>query len=201
MLFKKQPNSGIENRADHDQKREPGQIWLFFSLVGFAVCMRFLPHMFNVTPIMAVALLSGFHFRNKSIALLVPLSAMFLSDLFIGLHSLLLFIYAPILISVLLGNWMYSQNSEKAWPVKQSLQLSVLGSVLFFVSSNLGVFFLAGMYPFSFLGLTECFSAALPFFERSLLGDLMFTTCLFSIYSFVRQTYPNAFGSRELSRG
>ncbi len=177
------------------------QVWMFLSLVGFAVCMRFLPHLFNVTPIMAVALLSGFHFRNKSAAVLVPLTAMFVSDIFIGLHSLLFFIYAPIVISVFLGSWMKSRNPVKAWPVKQSLALSILGSGLFFVISNLGVFFLSGMYPLNSLGLTECYVAALPFFERSLLGDLMFTSVLFSIYAFVRQTYPNAFGSRELRHG
>ena len=179
---------------------ELSQVLLFLSLVFFAFCMRFLPHLFNVTPIMAVALLSGFHFKNKSIAVLVPLSAMFLSDLFIGLHSLLLFIYVPILISVFLGAWMQSKNQNKAWPVKQSLQLSVIGSVLFFAISNLGVFFLSGMYPLNSLGLTSCYAAAIPFFERSLIGDLMFTAALFSIYSFARQAFPKL-AAKELSHG
>ncbi len=169
---------------------EKSQVCLFLGLVIFAFSMRFLPHLFNVTPIMAVALLSGFHFRNKTLAVLVPLASMFLSDLVIGLHGILLFIYAPILISVLLGAWMRAKNEKKAWPVRTSLKLSAIGSVLFFAISNLGVFFFSNLYPQNMLGLSDCYAAAIPFFERSLIGDMMFTAVLFAIYSYVRQAYP-----------
>ncbi len=179
---------------------EPSQILMFISLFAFSFCMRFLPHMFNVTPIMAVALLSGFHFRNKNIALLLPLSAMFLSDWVIGFHSQLLFVYAPILISVLLGSWMRMKNQNKAWPVKTSFQLAAVGALLFFVISNLGVYFLSGMYPQTWVGLSTCYEAAIPFFERSLIGDLMFTAALFSIYSFARQSFPEL-AVKEMSHG
>ena len=184
------------------------QSFIFFGLIAFAVCMRFLPHLFNVTPIMAVALLSGFHFRNKNLAVLVPLSAMFLTDLFIGLHPLLFFIYVPIAVAVFLGSKMRSQNSNSVWPIKQSLSLSIFGSLLFFVISNLGVFFLSKMYPINTSGLVVCFVAAWPFFERSLLGDLMFTALLFSVYATVCNLFPaasekvtDAICPEELTRG
>ncbi len=176
------------------------QIYMFLGLIGFTFCMRFLPHLFNVTPVMAVALLSGFHFRNRSIGLLVPLVSMLLSDIFIGLHALMFFTYTPILISVFLGNWMRSRSHNQRWPIKESLKLSVFGSILFFAVSNLGVFALSGIYPLNFIGLSACYVAALPFFERSLFGDLMFTGVLFSIYSFVGQ-YVAKSGVREMKHG
>ena len=179
---------------------EKSQLLMFLSLIGFSFSMRFLPHLFNVTPIMAVALLSGFHFKNKSVALFIPLFTMMISDVFIGLHSLMLFTYAPVLISALLGGWMRAKNENKVWPKKESVQYSIIGSLLFFVISNFGVFAYSGIYPHNSFGLIECYSAALPFFERSLVGDLAFTIGLFAIYSFARQSF-STLERRELIHG
>jgi len=159
-------------------------------LLLLAVGMRFLPHLFNVTPIIAISLLSGFHFRSKSLAVLVPLLGMFISDLVIGVHPTILFVYAPLVLVVFLGQLMNRRNAEKYWPVKDSLMFSLFGSILFFAISNFGVWALYNFYPKNLLGLTTCFIAGIPFFERSVLGDLMFTCILFSVYALARSKFP-----------
>ena len=53
-------------------------------IVGLAALSRLLPHPPNVTPIAAMALFAGAHFRNRKAAFLLPIAAMFLSDLVLG---------------------------------------------------------------------------------------------------------------------
>ena len=63
-----------------------------------AVLFRLLPHLPNFTPITAIALFGGLYFTQKSMAYLVPLSIMVLSDLFLGFHSISIVVYAAFLV-------------------------------------------------------------------------------------------------------
>lgn len=55
---------------------------------------------------------------------------------------------------------------------KQKLILLPLASFLFFTISNLGVWYF--WYPQTISGLITCFTLALPFYTRTLTGDLIF---------------------------
>ena len=177
------------------------QVLFLLGLSAFAVVMRFLPHLSNVTPIAAVALLSGFHFRKRSLATLIPLGAMFTSDLVIGLHSMILFVYAPILLMVFFGQWMSQRNPQTNWPVQESLGFTTFGAILFFLISNFGVWFTGDFYTKNFAGLMTCFAAGIPFFEKSLFGDMMFTVLLFSIYALICQQFPKLNSQLEMTHG
>ena len=184
MKVSKMQNSGKQLLA---------QSGLVSVLILFAVAMRFLPHLSNVTPILAIALLSGFHFKNRSIALLVPLLAMFASDLVIGFHSTVLFVYLPILTVVFFGLWMKARQANyqaKNWPVAESFAWTLAGSVLFFLVSNFGVWETQSFYTHNFTGLMTCLAAGIPFFEKSLLGDMMFTGLVFSVYAIACEKIP-----------
>lgn len=185
MKFSKMQNSGNQVWA-----QILAQVVLVSALILFAVVMRFLPHLSNVTPILAIALLSGFHFKNRSVAVLVPLLAMFVSDLVIGFHSTLVFVYSPILVVVFFGLWMRAHHSRSAqspqntkiWPIQESFGWTLAGSLLFFLVSNFGVWETQNFYSHNFAGLMTCLAAGIPFFEKSLLGDMMFTGLVFSFY-------------------
>jgi hypothetical protein len=174
-------------------------------LVAFAVTMRFLPHLSNVTPIMAIALLSGFHFKNRSLAVFVPLFAMLASDFVIGFHVALWFVYLPILAVVFMGQWMSARtarlNRPVIWPVGESFKLTVLGSILFFLVSNFGVWETQNFYAHNFAGLLTCFAAGIPFFEKSLLGDMMFTGLVFLVYAVACQKFANLNSKVEFHHG
>jgi hypothetical protein len=58
------------------------------AMVVAAAAIRLMPHPPNFTPIAAMALFGGAQFADKRAALLVPLAAMLLSDLALGLHAL-----------------------------------------------------------------------------------------------------------------
>ena len=59
---------------------------------------------------------------------------------------------------------------------------SLGASVIFFVMSNLGVWVGGMMYPMTLEGLIACYTAAIPFFQNTLLGDLFYAVVLFLLY-------------------
>lgn len=70
---------------------------------------------------------------------------------------------------------------------RKQLLLLPLSSFLFFVISNFGVFLY--WYPHTIQGLLNCYLLALPFYTRTLLGDLIFGYSYLMLSS--RLTYQN----------
>lgn len=138
---------------------------------------RLLPHPFNVTPVMAMGLFAGTYFDKKWMAFVIPLVSMFLADLVLGFHDTLLFVYGAILIAVSIGFLLRQSVS----PLKV-ISASVAGSVIFFAITNFGVWAVSDYYPRSWEGLMTCYTMAIPFFQRTLLGDLFFNGVLFISY-------------------
>jgi hypothetical protein len=52
-------------------------------------------------------------------------------------------------------------------------------SLIFFAVTNFAVWAFNGMYPMNFQGLTQCYIAALPFLDKTVMGDLFWTAVLF----------------------
>jgi hypothetical protein len=52
-------------------------------------------------------------------------------------------------------------------------------SLIFFVATNFAVWAFSGMYPLTWQGLVQCYTAALPFLDKTVLGDLFWTAVLF----------------------
>jgi hypothetical protein len=57
--------------------------------------------------------------------------------------------------------------------------LTIAGSILFFIVTNFGVWWLADFYPKNLHGLGQCYVAAIPFFRGTLCGDLIGSAILF----------------------
>jgi hypothetical protein len=68
-------------------------------------------------------------------------------------------------------------NAKAIWIVGSALA----SSVSFFLLSNFAVWACWNMYPKNFAGLMASYAAALPFFRRSLAGDLVFTVVMFAV--------------------
>jgi len=52
-------------------------------------------------------------------------------------------------------------------------------SLIFFVTTNFAVWTVSGLYPLTWRGLVQCYVAALPFLDKTVLGDLFWTAVLF----------------------
>ena len=147
-----------------------------FGLVVVALLTRLLPHPPNFAPITSIALFTGFHFVNKRLALFIPLICMFLTDLILGVHSLMPIIYLSFVLISMIG--------LKAKSLSLGTVLSA--SSLFFIVSNLGVWYF--YYPLTWAGLSSCFILAIPFFINALMGDLFYTSVLQFSFNKLKQS-------------
>lgn len=154
------------------------------SLCVLAVATRLLPHPANFTPITALALFGGVYFERKY-AFILPLVVLFASDLFLGLYSGMEWVYGSFALIGLLGLWL---RSRKSVPVIAGTTLA--GSILFFIITNFGVWLGGTLYTPDFTGLIACYTAALPFFRNTLLGDGFYVAILFGVTELVTRSVP-----------
>ncbi len=148
-------------------------------LILFAAFSRLIPHAPNFTPVISIALFAGAYLK-KRYAFAVPVAALFLSDLVIGMYGLtsMTFVYGSVILITALG--LALSNKVSAGKV---LGLSLAGAVIFFVITNFGVWLLPGsMYPKTLEGLVQCFVLAIPFFGNSLLSTMIYSAVLFGVY-------------------
>lgn len=156
------------------------------ALLLAAAFSRFIPHPPNFAPIAAMALFSGAYFSDKRIAFVFPLLAMFLSDLLLGLHEGMWYVYLGFVAIVGMGFLL--QNKVK---VKNVLIASIGASSAFFVITNFGVWTMGYMYPLTTAGLLQSYVAAIPFFQNAILGDLVYSGLLFGVYEFAKTKVPS----------
>jgi hypothetical protein len=154
------------------------------SIILLAALSRLIPHPWNVTPLTAIALFGGVEFSNKKAAFLVPLSALLISDLMLGFHSTLPFVYGCFTLTVYLG--LKLQN-KKLMP--SLMGITLLSSVLFFLVTNFGHWLVTSMYPKTMEGLLSCLIAGLPFFRNALFGDLFFTSAIFGLFHLAKSKF------------
>jgi hypothetical protein len=144
-----------------------------------AVLMRLLPHPPNFTPIAAMALFGGVYL-NKKYAFAIPLGAMFISDIFLGFHSAMPYVYGSFILTGAIGLWLKNHKSAK-----NIICASLISSILFFLITNFGVW-AGGWYPQNLNGLLESYIMGIPFFKNTVLGDLIYTGVFFGAYELVQ---------------
>lgn len=155
---------------------------LVLSLILLGIVSRFLPHIPNFTALVAISALSGRYLANRWIAAALPVVVMLLTDLFLGLHSTMFFIYGSMALISLLSSLLLK---DKITWLKVGI-FSFSGSVLFFLISNFAVWFMDRMYPSTVAGLMSCFAMAIPFFENQVAGDFLFMFTTFGLMEMLK---------------
>lgn len=147
-------------------------------LITLGISARLLPHPANFAPIGAVALFGGMYLTRRY-AMILPLIAMFVSDIFIGFYAwqIMASVYVSFALAGLIGLWV--RKNKKLSTIVGG---TVLGSILFFLVTNFAVWAFGTMYTHDFAGLTQSYLMAIPFFRNSLLGDLFYTGLLVGTY-------------------
>ena len=165
-------------------------------LIFVAALTRVIPHPPNFSPIEAVALFGGAYFAKRHWALLVPLVAMFASDLVLGLlngglywsyfsSAGYLLVYLCIALSTVLGFGLRGKVGAS-----RVLGYSLAGSLLFFVVTNFGAWLGSPMYPQTPAGLAAAYVAGIPFFQWTVLGTLAYAALLFGGFALLRHRVP-----------
>ena len=153
---------------------EKKRLLVIGGMIVAAAASRLIPHPPNFSPITAMALLGGACFVDKRWAFAVPLAALLVSDVLLGFHRLIPFVYGSFALIVCLGFWLRTRRT--AVPIAC---VALAASLLFFTVTNFGVWALGTMYPKTIEGLLACYVAAVPFFQNTVLGDAAYTVVLF----------------------
>ncbi len=168
------------------------RLTIFAGLVAAGALSRiYFRELPNFAPIAAMALFSGYFFRSAKVAVLVPLLAMALSDLFIGGYEwqMMAIVYGaltlPVAFRVPLRKYLAIERgstSSAAVGLGGLLTYSLASSLFFFLATNFA-WWPWSMYERDWNGLLLCYQQGLPFFRYTLAGDLFFGTVLFGSYA------------------
>jgi len=156
------------------------------SLIVILAALRLFPHPPNIAPIAAMALFAGAHFDDRRLALLVPLVAMLISDIVLGLHSSMFLVYLAFMGTVAIGFWVKRNRS-----VLNITCAALISSMLFFLLTNFGAWMSLDIYPKTIEGLGAAYAAGIPFFRNTLVGDLGYTFILFAGFWLLERSIPS----------
>lgn len=164
-------------------------------IILLAAISRLLPHVYNFSPLGAMALFGGAYFGRNALAVIVPVLAFWISDIlvtnilyasysptFTWFYEGAIFTYLSIAFIALMG--MFSLKQVNAMNLIGS---SILASTIFFVVSNFGVWASGTMYPQNASGLAACYAAGLPFAWGTYVGDLFYCVALFGTYALLQK--------------
>lgn len=172
------PEKALRKNTEAFQGFQRG--FLICLLVLIAIVARFLPHPPNFTPVGAVALFCGATFSDRRIGFLVPFVVMVLSDCILGFYWISIAVYASLAINAYLGTRLSRNRS-----LVQVGTYATLGAVQFFLVTNFACWIL--YYPHTLAGLSSCYVSAIPFFQNSLLGDILYSSVLFGCFALLEQ--------------
>lgn len=155
-------------------------------LILGAALSRWIPHAPNVTAITALALLGGAMTSSRLLTVLMPVAALLISDLLIGFHDKMLFVYVATALIALMAHG----NLKSSTGYGKLAGASFCASSFFFIVTNFGVWIMDSIYPSTAAGLMKCYWMALPFFGNQVLGDLAYTAVIFGAYKAVLAYQP-----------
>ena len=173
-------------------------ISLITIIIFLAAATRIFPHPPNFSPIMAIGIFGAAHFTRKWYAFLIPLVAIWLSDMvinnliyssssnqFIWFYSGFYWQYFSYIIIILTGVMIFRNKIS----ISKTFGASISSSAIFFIISNFGVWFGSSMYPKNLSGLATCYAAGIPFLHNTILSNVLFTTVLFGSYFLIQTQY------------
>lgn len=154
-------------------------------VILLAAAFRILTHGMipNFTPIGALALFGGAYLQDRKLAFVLPITAMLLSDLVLGFHDTMIYVYASFFIIVAMSRAL---NFGKV-SFGRTMSTTLISTILFFLVTNFGVWASTGMYEMSFSGLISSYIAGLPFLKYSFMGDVFYVAVFFGTFEVVRR--------------
>ncbi|MEX2008177.1 MAG: DUF6580 family putative transport protein [Candidatus Spechtbacterales bacterium] len=147
---------------------------LVVGLLALGVMARFVPHAANFTPIGAIALFGGLYLPRRW-AVVLPLAALFASDLIIGFYSFKMMAAVYASFALMAGIGLLVRRRKNFATVAAG---TLAGSLAFFLITNAAVWAFGTMYPSTLGGLMASYTNALPFFRNSLAGDIFYVAVL-----------------------
>jgi hypothetical protein len=155
------------------------------AMIVAAAALRIAPHPWNFTPVGAMALFSGAVVRDRRLAFLLAVLALFAGDVFVGFHKLMPVVYASLLVNVAIGRFLQDKRT-----VARIGGATFLAALQFFLLTNFGVWALLDSFRRTAAGLIACYAAALPFFWNTVAGDALYSALLFGGFALAERFIP-----------
>ncbi|TAH25524.1 MAG: hypothetical protein EAZ07_06960 [Cytophagales bacterium] len=168
------------------------------ALILLCAFSRIIPHMPNFSPLGAIGLFGAAHFTKKWQAFIIPISATWISDLFINnviygqyyseftwFYQGFYWQYGSYLIITLVGILILHKIN-----VGRVIAGALAATAIFFLVSNFGFWIGSSTYPQNFGGLMTCYAAGIPFLNGTLLGDLFYSGVLFGMFALAQYKFP-----------
>lgn len=171
--------------------------WVLFLIILAAAATRFIPLMgdanwFNFTPVGAIALFAGTHFKNRWKAYAVPLLVLLVSDIFINysytgqwnlFYSGFAVIYVCFAIMVFIGSLI------KKVSVGSVLLASLAGVLIHWLITDIPGLVPENIYSKDIPGYVQALIAAIPFERNLLLGNLVFGAVLYGGFELAKSRF------------
>jgi hypothetical protein len=165
------------------------------TVILFGAFMRLIPHWPNVTPVAAMALFGGAYLGRRYLAFMIPLMALFISDIVIGFYDYMWAIYIAFALTVVIGIAV-----SKRIKLSNVVVAALGSSVLFFLVTNFAAWLGSPIYPQNFIGLMESYVAGLAFFNdgnygvsfflNEVIGTLFYSGLFFGAYALAEKRFP-----------
>ena len=174
----------------------------FILLIVIASLYRIMPgRPYGFAPQIAMAIFGGAIIKDKKLAFLLPLLAMFVSDCLYqilymnGVGSIYGFYDGQVLNYILFGGLTIFGFFIKNLNVKKIALASIAAPTAYFLASNFFVWAssspLAGLSrPKTFAGLMMCYGDGLPFYPWSVASTFVFSAILFGSYYLMTKKSP-----------
>lgn len=162
-------------------------------MIGFAAFTRLFPHYPNFTAIGAVAIFGGSVIKDKKLGFLLPLAALFISDVCLQIFTDVkgfygkgqFFVYGAFMLITWLATYIRKTNFANI------AFACVWSGLIFFLISNFGQWLWSTLYPKTLQGLAMGYWAGIPFYKgeffgsfllNSIMGNLFYSALLFGLY-------------------
>lgn len=154
------------------------QIGIAVGLVGLAVAWRIINDTwgiaYNLELVTAVSLVAAV-FLHRYFALVVPLVAIFLSDVVIGNSDIAVFTWSAFLMIGMAGLVLRRWKGQDGKLLMATTGMGLGAAVWFFLWTNGGVWLMAdgSFYPKTWEGLMMSYAYGLPFFRTTLVSGMI----------------------------
>lgn len=148
-------------------------------LTIIGILARLLPHPANFTTMGGSAVFSGSKIP-RPINYLLPMAVMFITDIFLGFHKTMIFVYGSFIIGIFIAERLLKGKPSYS----RIAAVCLANSTIFFILTNFGVWLMTNLYPKTALGLFQCFTMAIPFWRGTILGDLIFGVGFIAVYQY-----------------
>lgn len=164
-------------------KNNSNSIQIAIVLILVAILSRFIPHVQNFTPILAMGLFGTATFNQKWLTYFTVFFSLFFSDMIFGyfvfpeyklFYNGILYNYLSFGIAIWIGSLFLRRNSAL------NIGISALFTACaFYLSSNFGCWIGNPIYTQNIEGLNKCMIAGLPFIKGTILSTMAYSMILF----------------------